>query len=129
MATILIVDDSPVSRRLLAYALRPTGHHLITAADAQEALSCMEHTCPDLIIADLAMPRMSGVALFQHVRAAERLRAIPLVMLTASGQEQHRREAQAAGADGFLTKPASSRELLSVVERWLGRRLPAEGAR
>jgi two-component system chemotaxis response regulator CheY len=120
MATILIVDDSPVSRRLLSFTLERIGHTIVTANDGHEALSQLTQQPVDLIIADLVMPEMDGLTLLRHVRAGAASRTTPLIMLTASGQDQDRLEASQAGASSFLTKPTSSRELISTVDQLLG---------
>lgn len=125
-ATILVVDDSPVSRRLLSYALRSTGHTVVTASDGAEALSMLREAPADLVIADLAMPSMDGLTLLRSIRGAERLREVRVMMLTASGQDQDRLAAEAAGVNSFLTKPISSRDLIAVVERLLAPPSPAE---
>lgn len=117
MATILIVDDSPVSQRLLGYTLRRCGHAVITAGQGREAMDRLAETQVDLIIADLAMPEVDGLTLLRQVRADDRYQNLPLVILTASGQDQDRLKAQAAGASDFLTKPTSSRELIDTVTR------------
>jgi CheY-like chemotaxis protein len=119
MATILVVDDSPVSRRLLSHALRQTGHAIVAATDGNEALTRLAEAPIDLVIADLAMPEMDGLTLLHHIRAADALHNVRVMMLTASGQEQDRLAAEAAGANGFLTKPASSRDLIAAVDRLL----------
>jgi len=117
MATILVVDDSPVILRLLGYTLQRNGHAVIMAGHGREALERLAETSVDLVIADLAMPEVDGLTLLRQLRADRRYHALPLVMLTASGQDQDRLVAQAAGANDFLTKPASSHELLDTVNR------------
>lgn len=119
MATILVVDDSSVSRRLLTYALRQTGHTVLAVGDGHEALACLEQAPIDLVIADLAMPGMDGLTLLRAIRANAQLQHTRLLMLTASGQGQDRLDAQLAGADDFLTKPTSSRDLIATVDRLL----------
>jgi CheY-like chemotaxis protein len=120
MATILVVDDSPVSRRVLGYTLKHNGHLVLDACNGQEALDLLGEQLVDLVITDLAMPEMDGLTLLRHIRGDERLQDTKLVMLTASGQDQDQRDALVAGANDFLTKPASSRELLATVGRLLG---------
>ncbi|WP_129672335.1 response regulator [Candidatus Chloroploca sp. Khr17] len=119
MATILVIDDSSVIRHLLSHTLKHNGHHVITLACGDEALGLLETETVDVVIADLEMPSMDGITLLKHIRSGERTCEIPLLMLTASGNEQDREDAQAAGANGFLTKPASSRDLVTAVERLL----------
>ena len=120
MPTILVVDDSPVSQRLLSYTLQHNGYTVVTASDGREALSVLGSRGIDLVIADLAMPEMDGLTLLREMRADQRYRSMRMVMLTASGQDQDRIDAQAAGANDFLTKPSSSRDLLATVGRLIG---------
>lgn len=119
MATILVVDDSAVSRRMLGYTLQNDGHTVVLACDGHEALALLEQQHVDLVIADLAMPGMDGLTLLARIRADQRLNKLRLIMLTASGQDQDRLDAQLAGASDFLTKPTSSRDLLATVNRLL----------
>ncbi|MDZ4720099.1 MAG: response regulator [Roseiflexaceae bacterium] len=119
MITILVVDDSPVIRRLIDYTLTRNGYRVLTACDGREALDVMHDQLVDLVIADLAMPELDGLGLLRLIRADTNLRKIGLIMLTASGQDQDRIDAQAAGANDFLTKPTSSRDLLATVHQVL----------
>lgn len=119
MATILVADDSPVSRRLISYTLQRNGHTVITVSDGQEALAQLMETTFDLVIADLSMPNVDGLTLLRALRNDERRCDLPLIMLTASGQDEDRLKAQATGANDFLTKPTSSRQLTETVSRLL----------
>lgn len=119
MTTVLVVDDSPVSQRLLGYTLQRNGYTVLTASDGRAALALLQRADVDLIISDLSMPEMDGITLLRHIRADNRYCAVQLIMLTASGQDQDRLDAEAAGASYFLTKPASSSELLATVRRVL----------
>ncbi len=120
MATILIVDDSPTVRRVLGFTLRQNGHTVLSATNGQEALDLLLGTAVDLVIADVSMPEMDGIALLRRLRTDERTRDLPVVMLTASGQSHDRILAEEAGANGFLTKPASSLELRTTVNQFTG---------
>jgi len=122
MATILVVDDSPVLQRVLGFTLKREGHTLVAALDGFEALERLAQVKVDLAIIDLAMPEMDGLTLLRRLRADERYRGLPILMLTASGQDQDRFTAEAEGVDAFLTKPASSRELVDVTNRLLAQR-------
>lgn len=119
MATILIVDDSPVSRRMMDLMLHRNGYTVVAAADGYEALSLLEETPVDLMIVDLSMPDIDGLTLLERVRADARFHAIRTLMLTASGYDQDRERAQEAGANDYLTKPTSSRDLVATVGRLL----------
>lgn len=119
MATILVVEDYLVAQRMYSHMLRKRGHTVVVADNGRIALERLEETSVDLIVADLAMPEMDGVTLLKHLRADERYRHIPVIMLTASGQEQDHQIARAEGANDFLTKPTSSQEFLETVNRHL----------
>ncbi len=119
MATILVVEDYMVAQRMYSHMLRKRGHTVVVADNGAVALERLDETAVDLVVSDLSMPEMDGVDLLRHMRADERYRHIPVIMLTASGQEQDRLEAEAEGANDFLTKPASSREVLATVNRYI----------
>ena len=115
MTTILIVDDKSTSRRMLSYMLNKHGYVALTADNGRDALAQLAAQPIDLILSDIAMPEMDGLALLQAVRADERWSDMPVIMITASGQDHDRVTAQSAGADGLLTKPIGSYELLDLV--------------
>jgi CheY-like chemotaxis protein len=128
MATIMVVDDSPVSRHLLSFTLRREGHAVVALPCARQALALLTAEPVDLVVADLNMPGMDGLALLRSIRASEELGGVPMLMLTASGADKDRVEAQAAGVAGFLTKPASSRALAEAVRALLSAPLSAARA-
>jgi CheY-like chemotaxis protein len=119
MATILIVEDYPVTQRVLSLTLRNQGYDVIIAGDGLQALERLEESTIDLALVDIAMPEMDGLTLLRHLRDDKRYQSLPVIMLTASGQDEDRSEALAVGADGFLTKPASSHELIETVSRFI----------
>lgn len=119
MAHILVVDDSPVVQRVLSVTLRRGLHTCITASSAAEALRRLEDSPVDLLLLDLSMPDVDGLTLLRQLRADPRYEGLPIVMITASGQDQDRIDAAEAGADDFLTKPAGSAEVLATVQRCL----------
>lgn len=119
MASILIVDDYTVTQRVISYLLQKNGHSVAIASNGSEALVKLANTLYDLAIIDVAMPGMDGLTLLRHIRADTGLNSLPIIMLTASGDDQHRVAATSAGVEAFLTKPASSRELLGTVNRCL----------
>jgi CheY-like chemotaxis protein len=119
MAKILIVEDYPVTQRVLSLTLRNNGHDVAVAGDGREALDYLTAQPVDLMLVDIAMPEMDGMTLLRHLRNDERYQTLPIVMLTASGQDEDRAEALSIGADGFLTKPTSSRELIDTVNRFV----------
>jgi CheY-like chemotaxis protein len=119
MATILIVDDYQVTLRVLSTQLRKYGYDVFTVGSAREALARLAETPIDLAILDIAMPEVDGLMLLRQLRADARYRMLPVIMLTASGLDHDRITAREAGANDFLSKPASSRELLDTVRRFL----------
>lgn len=119
MATILIVEDYPVTQRVLSLTLRNNGHETIIAGNGVEALEVLGGTAVDLALVDIAMPEMDGLELLRHLRDDARYQSLPVIMLTASGQDDDRTLALSTGANGFLTKPASSSELIDAVSRFV----------
>ena len=120
MALILVVDDDTISQRVLSHTLQKQGHRVVIAAQGRAALALLAEQRFELLITDLTMPEMDGLMLLRSVRADPALASLPVIMLTASGQDQDRQTAQAAGASDFLTKPTSSRELIEAVACSLG---------
>lgn len=119
MAAILIVDDSPVVQRILSFVLGRAGHITTTVGDGLEALSVLDATPFDLAVVDVNMPNMDGIALLSHIRADGRYRSLPVIMLSATGQDVLYEAAWAAGASEFLFKPISSHEILDAIGRFL----------
>lgn len=119
MATILVVEDYLVAQRMYSHMLRKRGHTVVLADNGCIALERLQEHTVDLVVADLSMPEMDGVTLLKHLRGDERYRHLPVIMLTASGQEQDRRQAEAEGANDFLMKPASSQEFLDTIHKHL----------
>lgn len=119
MARILIVEDYPVTQRVLSLTLRNNGHDVVIANHGVEALACLKQAGVDLALVDIAMPEMDGLTLLQRLRDDTRYQSLPVIMLTASGQDEDRQTALSIGADGFLTKPTSSRELIETISRFV----------
>jgi CheY-like chemotaxis protein len=119
MQTILIAEDNRVNQRILMFILRKEGYNVITALHGKEALENMEQNNVDLVIADIEMPEMDGVTLVKQLRADARYAKLPVIILTASAENEDHSTAMAAGADSVLTKPSSTRELVSAVSNVL----------
>jgi CheY-like chemotaxis protein len=119
LATILIVEDYPVTQRVLSLTLRNNGYQAVIAGNGLEALDRLAETPIDLVLADIAMPEMDGLTLLRHLRSDKRYEGLPVIMLTASGQDEDRALAMSIGANGFLYKPASSHELLDTVSEFV----------
>jgi two-component system chemotaxis response regulator CheY len=119
--TVLIVDDDPFIRRLIATTLEDVaGMTLVQASDGQEAVEVAQRERPALAFLDIDMPRMSGIEACQRLRAAESTADATIVMLTAASGGPEERQAEEAGADLFLTKPFSPLELLRLVDELSG---------
>jgi len=115
MARILVVDDSVVVRRMLGLVLERAGHDVSFAVDGEEGLRATASIAPDLLITDLEMPELDGIGLVRALRADPALAAIPVVLLTASGDEAHHRAAGEVQVEGFATKPIRSTEVVDLV--------------
>jgi two-component system, OmpR family, KDP operon response regulator KdpE len=110
--TILTADDDPQILRLVARNLQLDGYEVIAVADGQAALEQIEARSPDLVLLDIMMPRMDGFTLTQRVREFS---SVPIILLTARGQDQDKIHGLDLGADDYLTKPFSVEELLARV--------------
>lgn len=111
----LVVDDSLSARRSVADFVRDIGYEVHTARDGLEAVEIMQGKTPDLLLVDLEMPRMNGLELASHVRANAKTSGIPIIMITSRSTEKHRKQAQAAGVNIYLTKPFSEDALLEHI--------------
>ncbi len=118
---ILVVDDEPQITRVLRTTLSAQGYDLRVANDGETALEIMKDWTPDLVITDLAMPRMDGLELCRRVRAKAEM---PIIVLSVRGEERTKVQALDAGADDYVTKPFGMSELLARVRANL-RRAPA----
>ena len=123
-SNILIVEDEPAIAELLAVNLRHAGHCPILAASAEEALRLIRDVLPDVMLVDWMLPGMSGVALLRELRQGERPRGIPMILLTARSEESDTIVGLDAGADDYITKPFSPKELLARIRAVLRRRSP-----
>ena len=117
-ARILIVDDDPFIRRLIATTLEDVaGFELAEAADGREAVDAAAADPPSIVFLDIEMPRMDGLQACAVLRAQDGTANATIVILTAAAGEEAEREARAAGADRFLTKPFSPLDLLRLVDQ------------
>jgi len=123
-ATILIVEDEPAIQELLSATLTRAGHQVIRADDGESAQRLLREALPDLVLLDWMLPGMSGMDIARRLRAEERTRAIPIIMLTARGEEQDKVAGLEVGADDYVTKPFSPRELVARIKAVLRRRAP-----
>jgi len=123
-ATILVVEDEPAIQELIAYNLKQAGHLPLRADNAEQALTLVANALPDLILLDWMLPGLSGVELARRLRADKRTRAIPIIMLTARSDERDKLQGLETGADDYVTKPFSPRELNARIKAVLRRRAP-----
>lgn len=122
--TILIVEDEPAIQELIALNLKRAGHMVLCADSAEQAKKMVNNVLPDLILLDWMLPDMSGIEFARKLRREDRTKAIPIIMLTARIQESDKIAGLEAGADDYITKPFSPRELLARIKAVLRRRLP-----
>lgn len=121
---ILIVDDEAPIREMIAVALEMAGYDCLEAENSQQAHAIIVDRKPDLILLDWMLPGASGIEFARRLRADERTRAIPIIMLTARGEEQDKVMGLETGADDYITKPFSPRELVARIKAVLRRRAP-----
>jgi two-component system, OmpR family, phosphate regulon response regulator PhoB len=112
MATILIIEDEPDLQTVLEYNLRQAGHDVVLAGRAAEGMRLCRQRVPDLVILDLMLPDMPGTEVCRSLRADADTRNVPILMLTAKGEEIDRVVGFELGADDYVTKPFSMRELM-----------------
>ena len=119
-AKILIADDEPNIVISLEYLLKREGYQVLVARDGQEALDTITREQPDLVLLDVMMPHKTGFEVCQAVRATPGVEATPILMLTARGRETDVAKGLALGANAYMTKPFSTRELVLKVAGLLG---------
>lgn len=120
-AHILIVEDEPAIREMIAYALRTQSYEPILAQDGKEAIDAIDGKIPDLILLDWMLPGMTGLELVRRFRRESTTKEIPIIMLTAKGEEADRIAGFDTGVDDYVVKPFSARELLARIKAVLRR--------
>ncbi len=118
----LVVDDSITVRRVTQRLLERNGMRVLTARDGVDAIEVLQENLPDIILLDIEMPRMDGYEVAAHVRADERLKDIPIIMITSRVGEKHRARAIEIGVDDYLGKPYQEAQLLEAIEPLVSRR-------
>ncbi|HEX4885227.1 MAG TPA: phosphate regulon transcriptional regulator PhoB [Casimicrobiaceae bacterium] len=124
MPTILAVEDEPAILELLKVNLIDAGYEVKTAPDAETARSLLRDALPDLVLLDWMLPGQSGLALARELRADSRTRELPIIMVTARGEEGDKVAGLEAWVDDYVTKPFSPRELKARIKAVLRRRAP-----
>ena len=123
-AKILIVEDEPAIQELLVFNVTQAGFIALRAGDAETAWQQIRDYSPDLILLDWMLPSTSGVVLAKQLRSEERTRDIPIIMLTARGDERDKVLGLESGADDYITKPFSPRELMARIRAVMRRHIP-----
>jgi two-component system phosphate regulon response regulator PhoB len=124
-ATILVVEDEADLAILMRYNLEAEGFTVLTAESGDEANEVLQHSIPDLILLDWMLPGTSGIELCRRWRARDETARVPIIMVTARGEEEERIRGLATGADDYIVKPFSVPELLARVAALLRRTSPA----
>ena len=121
---ILVVEDEPITQRQIAANLERAGHRVMRAANVPEAMASIREVVPDLVLLDWILPNTTGVSFARQLRTDQRTRDIPIIMLTGRSQESGEVTGLEAGADDYITKPFSTRELLARIKAVIQRRAP-----
>src|SRR5258708_8074821 len=121
---ILIVEDEPITQKLIAVNLERAGHKVMRAANVPEAVAAIREVLPDLVLLDWVLPNATGVSFARQLRADQRTKDIPIIMLTGRSQETDKVTGLEARADDYITKPFSPRELLARIKAVIRRRPP-----
>jgi DNA-binding response OmpR family regulator len=126
MATVMVVDDTPVIRETVAKLLRQEGYQTICASNGKEALAAFRDATPDLVLLDVMMPEMDGMEFLQSLRRHPRGRVLPVIMMTALSDDANQTRAEELGASDYLVKARFNvTEILDRVRLWIGDRPPA----
>jgi twitching motility two-component system response regulator PilH len=119
MKKVLVVEDSPPQREMIATLLKDSGLSVISAIDGQEALEQIQNSCPDLVVMDIVMPRMNGYELCRKIKTDPKTEKVPVVMCSSKGEEFDRYWGMRQGADAYIAKPFQPQELVSTVKQLL----------
>ena len=117
--TVLYVEDNEYNRKIVRQLLGRTSYRLVESVDGEAGVAAAFEELPDLILMDVQLPKMSGLDATRILRADERTRDIPIVIITSFAMSGDRERATAAGASGYLAKPYSPRELLALLREFL----------
>ena len=126
-ASVLIVEDEPAILELIAVNLQHAGFEALRAKSAEEATRLLSDVLPDLVLLDWMLPGQSGMALARSLRADSRTKEMPLIFLTARAEEADKLTGLESGADDYITKPFSTKELVARIRAVLRRRKPQHG--
>ena len=124
-ARILIVDDNPSNLKLASDLLEWAGYQIFKATDAQEALEAIRESMPDLILMDVGLPGMDGLALTRKLKADDATKGIRIIALTSFAMKGDEQKAFDAGCDGYIAKPIDTRTLPDQVAECLRKEMPS----
>jgi two-component system cell cycle response regulator DivK len=127
MATVLVVEDNSANLKLITLLLENVGHLVLTARDAETGLTMAAARRPDLILMDVQLPGMDGLAATALLKADPAMRDIPIIALTAMAMKDDQERSELAGCDAYIAKPLRYRELYSAMDQLLGVEAPAAG--
>ncbi|MFZ5931149.1 MAG: phosphate regulon transcriptional regulator PhoB [Pseudomonadota bacterium] len=122
---ILIAEDEPAQMELLRYNMESADFRTVVATDGASALALVEEETPDIVVLDWMLPEMSGIEVCRRIRGRPESRSLPVIMLTARGEENDRVRGLETGADDYLVKPFSQAELIARIRALLRRSRPA----
>lgn len=117
--SVLVVDDEPNIVLSLEFLMKQAGYEVRVARDGEAALQAIEDRAPDLVLLDVMLPKRDGYDVCQAIRAEPRWNGVRILMLTARGREVEREKGLALGADDYITKPFSTREVVERVKHYL----------
>ncbi len=123
-ATILVVEDEQAISKLICFNLAQAGFEIVAVESAEEARAVIYDKLPDVVLLDWMLPKLSGVDFAKELRQTERTKELPIIMLTARGEESDKELGLNLGADDYVTKPFSPRELIARIKALLRRRAP-----
>ena len=118
--SIMTVDDSASMRQMVSFTLKSAGYEVVEAVDGEDALAKLTGAPVRMVITDLNMPRMDGIALIRRLRAMPPYKFTPIVLLTTESQPEKKQQGKAAGATGWIVKPFTPEQLLAVVKKVAG---------
>jgi two-component system cell cycle response regulator DivK len=127
MATVLVVEDNPANMKLTSVLLRRAGHDVLAAVDAETGLRLAHDEQPDLILMDIQLPGMDGLAATAILKRDAATKAIPVIALSALAMKADKERSQTAGCDAYLVKPLRYKELYAVMDYLLQKPQPPAG--
>jgi two-component system cell cycle response regulator DivK len=127
MATVLVVEDNPANMKLTSVLLRRAGHEVLAAVDAETGLRLAHDEQPDLILMDIQLPGMDGLAATAILKRDAATKAIPVIALSALAMKADKERSQTAGCDAYLVKPLRYKELYEVMDHLLQQPQPPAG--